>query len=157
MLKKGFTLIELIFTIVIIGILASVAIPKYQNLKAKAQMNNMFKVLNDGAQSAYSAYINAVELEGINENDVKLNNLIKISGKGWSYNSYGQGSYRYQDTSIGQDVLAFLSLVSASTTGYSYRRLTIHVNCNNISDQKTKEICIKKNDNKAISFNYLYL
>jgi MSHA pilin protein MshA len=35
--EKGFTLIELIITIVIIGVLAAVAIPKFQNLSGDAQ------------------------------------------------------------------------------------------------------------------------
>jgi MSHA pilin protein MshA len=34
---KGFTLIELIITIVIIGVLAAVAIPKFQNLSSDAE------------------------------------------------------------------------------------------------------------------------
>src|SRR5436190_13425432 len=35
--QKGFTLIELIITIVIIGVLAAVAIPKFQNLSGDAE------------------------------------------------------------------------------------------------------------------------
>jgi MSHA pilin protein MshA len=35
--QKGFTLIELIITIVIIGVLAAVAIPKFQSLSADAE------------------------------------------------------------------------------------------------------------------------
>ena len=40
MIKNGFTMIELIFVIVILGILAAVAIPKMQGVKDDAQLAN---------------------------------------------------------------------------------------------------------------------
>ncbi|ANX74279.1 prepilin-type N-terminal cleavage/methylation domain-containing protein [Neisseria meningitidis] len=54
-LQKGFTLIELMIVIAIVGILAAVALPAYQDYTARAQVSEAI-LLAEGQKSAVTEY-----------------------------------------------------------------------------------------------------
>lgn len=65
---KGFTLIELMITVAIVGILASVAVPAYQDYVLRAQVSEAL-MLSNGIKTAIEArYYEGVSLEKLTEN-----------------------------------------------------------------------------------------
>lgn len=55
-LQQGFTLIELMIVVAIIGILAAIAIPQYQNYVARAQVTEAVSLMS-GGKTALEEYI----------------------------------------------------------------------------------------------------
>ncbi len=62
-MSKGFTLIELMIVVAIIGVLAAVSIPLYQNYVAKSQITAAIAELN-GAKSQYELIVNDSSASG---------------------------------------------------------------------------------------------
>ncbi|MER1973108.1 MAG: pilin [Psychrobacter alimentarius] len=56
--QKGFTLIELMIVVAIIGILAAIAIPQYQNYIAKSQVSRVMGELSSLKTSVETCYLN---------------------------------------------------------------------------------------------------
>ncbi len=132
-MKKAFTLIELIFVIVIIGLLAAVAVPKFLNLKQHAEANSVVKTTIDAAQQAVEASINMRDLE--NNSSFTLEDIIQLKGKGWNYDSgTDDGKYYYNDPENNNTVSSVLLDLNNSRIEYS-------IDCTKFSDTKTQNNC----------------
>lgn len=88
--KHGFTLIELLIVVVIIGVLAAIAIPKFQNTKGKANAATLRSDLRNlaAAQEAHF-YEYGLYTNDLNALNVRLSSGVTISwgtvnGAGWS-------------------------------------------------------------------------
>jgi prepilin-type N-terminal cleavage/methylation domain-containing protein len=84
MKRSAFTLVELIFTIVIIGVLAAVAVPKFKSLEDNAKIGNVAKFYGDISSAVKPAYMNEVTLNDTNATDLNLTQLFDFTGKGWT-------------------------------------------------------------------------
>ncbi|ENZ9150761.1 pilin [Neisseria gonorrhoeae] len=79
-LQKGFTLIELMIVIAIVGILAAVALPAYQDYTARAQVSEAI-LLAEGQKSAVTEYyLNHGEWPA-NNGDAGVASSSSIKGK----------------------------------------------------------------------------
>ncbi|WP_127245397.1 pilin [Neisseria meningitidis] len=79
-LQKGFTLIELMIVIAIVGILAAVALPAYQDYTARAQVSEAI-LLAEGQKSAVTEYyLNHGEWPA-NNNSAGVATSANIKGK----------------------------------------------------------------------------
>jgi len=88
-MRRAFTLIELVFVIVIIGILAAFAIPKFSYLKINADVANMVRAYTAITKDGTASYLNARELNNLSDADINVTTLMKIAPirsercKGW--------------------------------------------------------------------------
>ena len=104
--QKGFTLIELMIVVAIIGILAAVAIPQYQNYIAKSQVSRVM-----GEVGALRTAIETAVLEGAKKTD--LTTMISAAGSdknlGWTKSNLLTGAPTFDGEVTGEAGLSVIA------------------------------------------------
>jgi general secretion pathway protein G len=75
-MRKGFSLIELIFMIVIIGIIASIAIPKLMNIRTSAVVVSLRQDISTIASSIQNYYAIHGKID-------KISDTVTLNNKSW--------------------------------------------------------------------------
>ena len=129
-MKLAFSLLELIFAIVILGIVASFAIPKYIDTKDTALVSTIKRDINTAISSIQSYYL-------LNQKIDKISDTLTINDTNWTVT----------DTKL-TDKNSCLSLeIKTSTGGTKSIEVTV-------DDTKTTTICKKIQGAGLITTSY---
>ncbi|MFT5391262.1 MAG: type IV pilus assembly protein PilA [Gammaproteobacteria bacterium] len=110
-LQRGFTLIELMIVVAIIGILAAVAIPAYQDYTVKAKVQEGTNLSNP-ARTALGIACSEGELNGITHLGMGLSASTEYKGK-YTRSVLAAGA----STSTGSVAIVYTAIGSAIATG----------------------------------------
>lgn len=129
-MKPAFSLLEIIFVIVIFGIVASFAVPKFMDTKDSAQVTTIKRDVNTAINSIQSYYL-------LNQKIDKISDTMTISSDNWLI----------EDLKI-SDKNSCLSLeVKTATSGLKTIELVVDT-------KKETNICKKIIDSGVVSKTY---
>ncbi len=129
-MKSAFSLLELIFAIVILGIVASFAIPKYIDTKDSALVSTIKRDLNTAVSSIQSYYL-------LNQKIEKISDVLTINETNWTLT----------DTKLSdKNLCLFLEIKTSDSDNKSIEVV--------VDTQKDTTICKKIREAKIVTASY---
>ncbi|AXX89251.1 prepilin-type cleavage/methylation domain-containing protein [Arcobacter suis] len=129
-MKSAFSLLELIFAIVILGIVASFAIPKYIDTKDSALVSTIKRDLNTAVSSIQSYYL-------LNQKIEKISDVLTINETNWILT----------DTKLSdKNLCLFLEIKTSDSDNKSIEVV--------VDTQKDTTICKKIREAKIVTASY---
>ena len=129
-MKSAFSLLELIFAIVILGIVASFAIPKYIDTKDSALVSTIKRDLNTVVSSIQSYYL-------LNQKIEKISDVLTINETNWTLT----------DTKLSdKNLCLFLEIKTSDSDNKSIEVV--------VDTQKDTTICKKIREAKIVTASY---
>ena len=129
-MKSAFSLLELIFVIVVLGIIASFAIPKFVDTKDSALVSTIKRDVNTAINAIQSYYLLNGKIE-------KISDAVTINDSNWLIT----------DTKLTDKNLCLTLEIVTLTTGTKSINVTVDMN-------KTTGFCKKIQDAKIVTISY---
>ncbi|TAM41778.1 prepilin-type N-terminal cleavage/methylation domain-containing protein [bacterium] len=110
--KHGFTLIEIIIVIIIVGILAAIGITQYSNVVEKSRLAEAKVHIGAMRQLAYEYYLNNGTLTGITSSDIGADFTCLSSSFGLCWSGSGTSTTNFYSYWLGGGTSTWVNLVA---------------------------------------------